>query len=321
MFGGPPGGLKAAPLPAKPEPEKKDIPSLFGGPSKLAPKPTVTPGSVPAPAPAPAAAKPGLPSLPALPNRSKNPTEPAPIPGAQGPQSQKSFGPSAAAVVPTVINEPEPTPSSVRRGFASAPEAKTMAMVDGGFVEGAIAEIRAAEERAKAASATTSAGDSDGPTSLEQPRVPIPTPEEDIARSATLPAMGIVSPLVSADAPTNRAGRPALDPLGVPYDAPPQPPTGGQPFPSGELLVPPHGTPPGTMQPHPDMSLPTHLIGMPPPPHGHYPQQGWGQQQQGDWTAGVPYRKRLPPWVLPIAFMLAIVLATGLTIALARALS
>jgi serine/threonine-protein kinase len=331
MFGGPPGGLKAAPLPAKPEPEKKEITTRLGGPSKLAPRPTITPGSVP---PAAAAAKPAMPSLPSIPNRSKSPTEPAPLPGAQGPlappapQPPKSFGPSAAAIVPTVINEPEPTPSSVRRGFASAPEAKTMAMVDGGFVEGAIAEIRKAEERARAASVPPPAGDSDGPTTLEQPRVPIPPsvppsaapPVEDIGRSATLPSMGVVSPLVSphgaSDAPTNRAGRPALEPLGVPYDAPPPP--GGQPFPSGELLVPPHGTP-GPMPQHPDMSLPVHLIGMPSPPPGHYPpQQGWGQQ--GDWTSGVPYRKKLPPWVLPVAFMLAIALATGITIAIAQAL-
>jgi hypothetical protein len=71
------------------------------------------------------------------------------------------------------------------------------------------------------------------------------------------------------------------------------------------------------MPQHPDMGLPAHLIGMPPPPPGHYPQHGWGQ---GDWTAGVPYRKKLPPWVLPVAFMLAIALATGITIAIAQAL-
>jgi hypothetical protein len=213
----------------------------------------------------------------------------------------------------------------VRRGFAAAPEAKTMAMIDGGFVEGAIAEIRAAEERAAQAGSEPAyagqrnqgrasspppqqpppAGDADGPTSLEQPRVPIPTSTDEIGRSATLPADGLMSPFAAAapplhvDQPTSRAPH--------------------QPFPSGELLVPPHGTPPGTTTPQQDMSLPVHHIGMPPPPPGYYPpqQQGWGQ---GDWTAGVPYRKKLPPWALPLAFMLAIILATGLTVALARAI-
>jgi serine/threonine protein kinase len=306
MFGGPPGGLKAAPLPEPPEPPKKEIPSLFGSPSKLAPKPA-KPATLPplAPPKPPTGPNPAL----AKPNRSKNPTEPAPIPGADGPA--RSFGPASAvaAVIPTVINEPETTPSSVRRGFAAAPEAKTMAMIDGGFVEGAIAEIRAAEERAARASSPPPpppAGDVDGPTSLEQPRVPIPASTDEIGRSATLPADGLMSPFAAAapplhvDQPTSRAPH--------------------QPFPSGELLVPPHGTPPGTTTPQQDMSLPVHLIGMPPPPPGYYPpqQQGWGQ---GDWTAGVPYRKKLPPWALPLAFMLAIILATGLTVALARAIS
>ncbi len=309
MFGGPPGGLRAAPLPATPEPERQEIPSLFGGPSKLAPRP-------------PAGALPSLPSLPAAPkrpDRSKSQTEPSPLAGKSG----KSFGPaSGAAVVATVISEPEPTPSSSARGFASAPDVKTMAMIDGGFVGGAIAEIRAAEARAAAASSPAAAAgpseDADGPTTLDQQRIPIPT-AVDLGRSATVPAMDAVAPPrhdpppqapppspfaaaapPPADQPTDRA---PVDAMAAAFQ-----PGGHQPFPSGELLVQPYGTPPGTM-PQQDVSLPAHLIGMPP-----YPQQAWG-----DWTAGVPYRRKLPAWVLPIAFMVAVALATGITIAIARA--
>ncbi|MCL4226460.1 MAG: protein kinase [Myxococcales bacterium] len=353
MFGGPPGGLKAPRLPTAPEPPRKEIPSLFGGPSKLAPKPApgaIAPGPALPPVPAPPAAK-----TPGRPDRSKSETQPAPVPG-------KPFGPTpGAAVVPTVIAEPEPTPSSTSsRSFALAPEAKTMAMADGGFVEGALAELRAAEARARAGQGPGSpptppppgaapprgmppaamlqtvvpTEDADGPTAIAGPRVPVPTGAEDIGRSATLPAMGVAQPPggvdprfdprshAAPDQPTYRA--PLVDPLAATpppgsYQQggyPPPGAPGGQPFPSGELLVPPHGTPPGTMSPHD--SLPAHLIGFPQQPYhpqGHPYGQGWG-----DHTGAVQYRRRLPTWVLPVVFVVAIGLATGITIALARAL-
>ena len=108
-------------------------------------------------------------------------------------------------------------------------------------------------------------------------------------------------PPQAADQPTYRA--PGIDPMGQ----------GNQPFPSGELLVPPHGTPPGTYPSQGDM-LPAHLIGF---PQGGYPRQ----QQPGwpEWTGAQPLRQRLPAWVLPVVFTRAIAIATGITIAIARA--
>jgi hypothetical protein len=320
MFGGPPGGLKAPALPASPEPERKELPSLFGGPSKLAPRPAAAPASEPPRR-----------------DRSKSQTEPAPIVG-------KPFGPPGAAIVPTVIAEPEPTPSS--RSFASAPEAKTMAMIDGGFVAGALAEIRANEARA-AANPAVSTEDSDGPTTLDLGAMPQHRTAIDPSHQPTSPAMDAVapprptpppapssvypttyppppsSPYLSpstppshypghpppADQPTYRA--PAADPSSVTYQPGGPQLQGNQPYPSGELLVPPHGTPPGTYSSQADM-LPVHLIGF---PQASYPrQQGWPE-----WTGGQPLRRRLPPWVLPVVFTLAIAVATGITIAIARA--
>ena len=77
--------------------------------------------------------------------------------------------------------------------------------------------------------------------------------------------------------------------------------------------MPAHGTPPGTM-PSQEMSLPAHLIGF---PSGTYPPA----PGYGDWAPGAPARRKLPAWVLPVVFTLAIALATGITIAIARAVS
>jgi len=116
--------------------------------------------------------------------------------------------------------------------------------------------------------------------------------------------------LQPAEQPTFRA---PAGPGPQPQDGPQDGSQGGQPFPSGELLVPPHGTPPGTL-PSPEMSLPAHLIGFPSGQYGQAP-PGWGE-----WTSPVARRRqKLPAWVLPVVFTLAIGLATGITIALARA--
>ena len=260
----------------------------------------------------------------------------------------KPFGPPGAAIVPTVIAEPEPTPSS--RSFASAPDVKTMAMIDGGFVAGALAEIRANEARAAAAAnPAVATEDSDGPTTLNLGAMPQHPTTLDLGHQATVRVMDAVapprptpppapssvypttyppppsSPYLSpstpppphypghappADQPTYRA--PGLDPNAVTYSPGGLQPN--QPYPSGELLVPPHGTPPGTYSSQADM-LPAHLIGF---PQGGYPRQ----QQQGwpEWTGAQPLRHRLPPWVLPVVFALAIAVATGITVAIARAL-
>ena len=351
IFGGPPGGIKAGPLPVAPEPEKKELPSLFGGPSKLAPKAApgaAPPGAValgtpresPAVAPGPALAPP-----PPRPDRSKSQTEPAPIPGATAP---KPFGGTpGAAVVPTVLAEPEPTPSS--RSFASAPEAKTMAM-DNGFVAGALAELRAQEEAAKAAQAAAAGNANNVTAPGRKTPAPMPHGEDgpttlDLGYHPTVPAMDAVAP--PRPTPPPATSSPPLPPPGPaspypttypsaplsPYLSPSTPPPswppaghhpppqqhgqGAQPYPSGELLVPPHGTPPGTM-PSQD-SLPMHLMG--------FPQQSYPVQQQHrqpgwpEWTGSsqVPLMRRLPPWVLTAVLLGAIALITGLIIAIARA--
>jgi hypothetical protein len=263
-------------------------------------------------------------------------------------------GPPGAAIVPTVIAEPEPTPS-VSRNYASAPDEKTMALVDGDFVAVALAELRAKE----AEKTLVPPEESDGPTTLDLGGMPQHRTTLDVGHQPTARAMDAVAPPrptpppstppPSSPYPTTYPSAP-LSPYLSPSTPPPpspytahmmpshtpqahaaQPPpadqptyrvTGGfdpaqvhgsQPFPSGELLVPPHGTPPGTMQSHD--SLPAHLIGFSQPSYPQHQQQAWP-----DWTGGVAHARRtLPPWVLTVVLLGGIAIITGIIIAIARA--
>jgi hypothetical protein len=97
-----------------------------------------------------------------------------------------------------------------------------------------------------------------------------------------------------------------MDPMQpTPYGA--QDPMQAQPFPSGELLVPPHGTPPAT-SPIGDTSLPAHLIGLPPPTA--YP--------RFDPSFQHPKLKRdLPRWIIPVGITVVATVLIGIIAAVA----
>ncbi|HVK74871.1 MAG TPA: protein kinase [Kofleriaceae bacterium] len=241
MFGGPPGGLKAGPLPAaaaEPAPAPRPSPSIFGGPTP----PTSRPSTVPPVASPPPRESP----------RARSVTAPAPV--VSPPVAPRSFGP--AEVVPTVLAQPDATPATApaARGFAAAPEAKTMISDDG----------------------------------LE------------LGRSATVPAMGAMAPppgVAGPDQPTHVA--PYVDPqapVSASYQA-----AAAAPFPSGELLVPAHGTPPGTF-PSGEMTLPAHLIGLP---------------SIESYAAHPGAARRLPPWLWPLAIGSAVAVVIGVIAAVA----
>ncbi len=285
-----------APMPARPLPSFGSTgasSSIFGG---NAPTPAASPANPPAAArPAlpplsrpgqPATGRPGdktaptgLPSIGG--NRAKEPTAPAP--------TSNGFSEAPA----TVISEPPLRTPPGMRSFASAPEARTVM---------AAPDLSRAPSRDLPASFEAVLSDESGNAGRLNP----------LAYGATVPAMDATAPEVAPqpppqppiDQPTYRA--PFMDPMQpAPYGA--QDPMHAQPFPSGELLVPPHGTPPAT-SPIGDASLPAHLIGLPPPTA--YP--------RFDPSFQHPKLKReLPGWIIPVGITVAAAVLIGIIAAVA----
>ena len=142
-----------------------------------------------------------------------------------------------------------------------------------------------------------------------------------IARGATVPAMDAVAPELHSGRPTDRplARGSFSDPLmpvvsltplpmlSAPFQSGPMKPLDPQPYPSGELLVPAHGTPPGTSSSSMD-SLPAHMLGL--PPSSGYP------SYEGSYP--VPkLRRSLPGWVIPVAVSTAAAVVIGIVAAVA----
>ena len=281
-----------APMPARPLPSfgsSGASSSIFGGP---APTPAAaTPAAPPRPAlpplgrpPQAATGRPtdktaptGLPSIGG--NRAKEPTAPAP--------TSNGFSEAPA----TVISEPPLRTPPGMRSFASAPEART--------VMAAQPDLARPPSRDLPASFEAVLSDESGNAGRRNP----------LAYGATVPAMDAMAPAVTPstppiDQPTYRA--PFVDPLQpMGYGAPEQ--MHAQPYPSGELLVPPHGTPPAT-SPIAETSLPAHLIGLPPPTA--YP--------RFDPSFQHPKLKReLPGWIIPVGITVVAVVVIGVIAAVA----